>query len=267
MADPRATIYGDLHHGALQTLEGANAASARAILQLLFARFRPDSVLDVGCGLGTWLEAAKELGVADIQGIEGAWLDPKLARIPAERLRTLDLEKPFDLGRRFGLAISIEVAEHLSPEAAGAFVRSLVRHSDVVLFSGAIPFQGGDHHVNEQFPDYWGRFFGDHGYVPVDCIRPAIWNQTGILVWLRQNLVVFAREALARGTGPFAGAVPGPLSIVHPEVYRALAEQANDQLAEYNRLLGWLAEGKRLSATRNADGSLAIAVSDGPAPK
>jgi hypothetical protein len=101
----------------------------------------------------------------------------------------------------------------------------------------------------------------------VDCIRPAIWNQTGILVWLRQNLVVFVKETLARGTGPCAGAVPGPISIVHPEVYRALAEQANDQLAEYNRLLGWLAEGKRLSATRNADGSLAIAVSGGPAPK
>jgi SAM-dependent methyltransferase len=267
VADPRATIYGDLHQGALQTLEGANAASARAILQLLFSRFRPESILDVGCGLGTWLEAATQLGVADIQGIEGAWLDPKLARIPAERIRTLDLEKPFDLGRRFGLAVSIEVAEHLSPAAAGAFVRSLTQHSDVVLFSGAIPFQGGDHHVNEQFPDYWGRFFADHGYVPVDCIRPAIWRSTSILVWLRQNLVVFAKEALTCGAGPFAGAMPGPLSIVHPEVYRSLAEQANEQLAEYNRMLGWLAEGKRLSATRNADGSLAITVADGPVPR
>src|SRR5689334_15431562 len=97
--DERASIYDDLHHGQLLGEEDANRHSARTILSGLFARYRPGSVLDVGCGIGTWLATARELGVADVFGIEGQWLDPKLARIPAELIAVRDLEKGFDLGR------------------------------------------------------------------------------------------------------------------------------------------------------------------------
>src|SRR5262249_49881456 len=132
-----------------------------------------------------------------------------------------DLEQPFDLGRRFDLAISLEVAEHLSAAAAAGVVASLARHADVVLFSAAIPFQGGHHHVNEQFLDYWGRLFEAHAYQAVDCLRCLIWNNPAVLWWLRQNIVVFVKQELATGQGPFAGLVQGrgPLSIVHPDVY------------------------------------------------
>src|SRR6185436_8445732 len=144
--DPRHSMYEELHQHVLPATDAANRESAKLILSRLFERYRPKSVLDVGCGLGTWLDVARELGVGEIAGVDGPWLDPKLAKVPASNLRTVDLERPFDLGRRFGLAMSLEVAEHLSPAAAEAFVDSLVRHADVVLFSAAIPSQGGTHH-------------------------------------------------------------------------------------------------------------------------
>jgi SAM-dependent methyltransferase len=267
VTDERIAVYEGLHHGTLQSLEGANGASARIILSNLFERYRPKSVLDVGCGIGTWLEVAAELGVQEVIGVEGQWLDRDLARIPRERIVTHDLERPFDLQRRFDLAICLEVGEHLSHEAAPAFVESLVRHSDAVLFSAAIPLQGGDHHVNEQFPDYWQQLFGERGYVAVDAIRPLIWYSTEVLIWLRQNVVLFVKEELASGRGPFGGPpIAGPLSIVHPEVYASLAASAKKQLEDYNAMLEALSAGKVLSGRRNQDGSVSITISDHPAP-
>jgi len=231
----------------------------------LFEHYRPRSIVDIGCGIGTWLAVAGELGVKDITGVEGNWLDPALARIPPERIRTVDLEQPFDLGKRFDLAICLEVAEHLSPHAAPGFVQSLTRHADVVLFSAAIPFQGGDHHVNEQFPDYWDGLFSGRGYMALDIVRPQVWYASDVLVWLRQNTLVFAAEALTAKGGPFAGlASGGPLSLVHPEVFASLATQTQEALAEHNRMLALLSSGKTLSAVKNDDGTLSITVSPEP---
>jgi SAM-dependent methyltransferase len=240
--DPRPAIYRDLHRNQLRRQEEANRHSARVVLAELFRRFVPRSVLDVGCGLGTWLEVARGLGVGNVLGIEGEWLDRDLARLPPEQILALDLEHPFDLGRRFDLVVCLEVAEHLPERAAESFVASLVRHADVVLFSAAIPFQGGRHHVNEQFPEYWARLFARHGCRPLDFLRPALWHDSSVLWYLRQNSLVFAREELATGAGPFAGlALPAaPPALVHPDLYLMKLEHARSVAGEHDKLLAVL---------------------------
>ena len=258
--DRRSSIYDDLHHNQILQQEEANRYSARVILSRLFGRFRPKSVLDVGCGIGTWLATALDLGVADVVGIEGDWLDRKLARIPEHLITTFDLERKFDLGRTFDLVICLEVAEHLSAASATQFVKSLTDHARVILFSAAIPFQGGHHHVNEQFPDYWSNLFRASGYQAVDFIRQSIWDDSSVLWWLRQNVLVFAEQEMATGDGPFAGAAEGagPLSIVHPEVYMARLRSAQSVIEEHNRLLELLGSGKPISVERGPHGELKI---------
>jgi len=226
--DCRAEVYRDLHDGQLAREEGRNRVSARRILHLLFNYARPNSVLDVGCGLGTWLHVALELGVKVVQGIEGMWLDRSLLQIDPVLITALDLEHGFDLNRRFDLAICLEVAEHLPPSAAGTLVGSLAAHSDLVLFSAAIPHQGGHHHVNEQFPTYWVRRFAEHGFTPVDMIRPRIWDEPNVHWWLRQNTLLFAHDRVLT-TNPALGAeraAERPLDVVHPEVYLARIRNA-----------------------------------------
>ena len=63
-----------------------------------------------------------------------------------------DLAQPLQIDRRFDLALSLEVAEHLPPECGSEFVQTLTDLSSVILFSAAIPFQGGTDHLNEQWP-------------------------------------------------------------------------------------------------------------------
>ena len=71
---------------------------------------------------------------------------------------------------------------------------NLTSFSDVILFSAAIPGQGGTHHVNEQWPSYWIEKFAARGYVPVDCIRPFIWADSSIRTDYRQNLIMCVKK-------------------------------------------------------------------------
>ena len=116
------------------------------------------SVVDFGCGAGTWLKAAEQLGVHDILGLDFGDNSRQLM-IRQDQFMRQDLTVPIHLGRKFDLVMSTEVAEHLSSDAAEDFIQSLCRHGDIVLFSAAIPGQGGTHHVNEQYPSYWINIF------------------------------------------------------------------------------------------------------------
>ncbi len=133
-----------------------------AVLETVLARFHPRSVLDVGCGTGGSLAFFVERGL-DAMGVEGSAL--AISRNPnAGRVQRHDLEIPLDLGRRFDLVWSFEVAEHLRPEKAGTFLDTLTRHSDLVVMSAAPKGQGGDGHFNEQPPEYWIDLMAARGY-------------------------------------------------------------------------------------------------------
>lgn len=207
--------------------EGARR-SARVVVPLILELVHPESVVDVGCGVGAWLAVFRECGVMDIAGLDGTDLDPGLLQIPADRFRVADLTRPLRLERRFDLAISLEVAEHLPPECAEGLVESLTRMAPVVMFSAAIPGQGGTHHVNEQWPDYWAALFGNRDYVALDCVRRKIWDDENVEYWYAQNTLVFvARSRLEQY--PRLRAEHGSsraLSVVHPRKYRALMDWA-----------------------------------------
>lgn len=184
---------------------------------------RPASVVDIGCGLGEWLAAFQEYGVDDILGIDGDYIDRRMLYIPQENFKTFDLNKPFMLSRTFDLAICLEVAEHIEPENATGFIGSLTRLAPVVLFSAAIPLQGGTHHVNEQWPDYWVQKFRAWGFVPVDAIRKRIWSNPDIRIFYRQNAMFFCTEQVLANNSSLAKEFretnQDMLSIVHPEQY------------------------------------------------
>jgi len=169
----------------------------------------------------------------------------------------LDLERRFDLGRRFDLAICLEVAEHLSPAAADPLVDSLTSHADVVLFSAAIPFQGGHHHVNEQFPDYWAERFARRGFCVIDCLRPRIWNDAEILWWLRQNVLVFAHERAVAANRKLQREIEvnRRLRVVHPDCYSGRMQLAHNLANDYQRMLATVGHGGVFQVTPQGDGT------------
>lgn len=211
-------LYRELHATQLERQLDATHYSARRVLDIVTAQRRITSILDVGCGLGGWLSAAAEKGIARRRGLEGHWLERERAR-EAVHIDTIDLEQSFDLRERFDLVLAIEVAEHLPEQSAEDFVRSLVRHGDLIVFSAAIPCQGGHGHVNEQPLSYWVREFAALGYYLIDAFRGYLWDDAGVLLWVKQNAVAFARD-------PKALAPARPLvDVVHPHLFETSARQ------------------------------------------
>lgn len=174
----------------------------------LFASL-PRSLVDVGCGSGTWCQAfADRFAPADVRGIDGAYVDRSRLVIDPGDFLAHDLRQPLLIDRRFGLAMSLEVGEHLPPEAGPELILTLVGYADHVLFSAAVPGQGGEYHVNERPLEYWRGLFRAHGYVAVDCLRPALHRNLQVEPWYRYNSILYVRiDRIADLPEAFASAI------------------------------------------------------------
>lgn len=194
--------------------------SAKTILGQLFEHYRPASILDVGCGIGTWLRAASELGIADLQGIDGDHVEKSSLLIDERFFRPTDLRDPFELDRRFELTVSVEVAEHLPYDRGPSFVRDVVATTDIILFSAAAPYQGGRGHFNEQWPEYWAILFRSYGFDCFDPFRDSVWDNEGVEPWYAQNAFLFIKQGHPLQE-KFERHRSGrrPLSRIHPQIY------------------------------------------------
>lgn len=186
--------------------------AGREMMKFIIEECSPRSLLDVGCGPGTWLRAARELEVVDLMGIDGT--DSFLKENPSLKdiFKQVDLADPLSLGRKFDVVICLEVAEHLPEESAKNLIKILTDHADFIYFSAACPNQPGQHHVNCQWPSFWQQLFNEMGYLCEDRIRWQFWDNLKIEPWYRQNIFV-ARKSLA-----LAGSEPRLFSVLHPEM-------------------------------------------------
>jgi SAM-dependent methyltransferase len=219
------------------------SASAHVIIPLLKSMIEVGSVLDVGCGDGRWLACFQSSGVSTICGVDGAWTDQTRLLISKHDFKVQDLSKPFDIGQRFDLAMSLEVAEHVASEFSQQFIENLTRHSDTVLFGAAIPFQGGFRHINERWPSYWVNLFDSQGYKCFDPVRSQIWSREDVSVWYRQNMLLYVKrerhdlKSRIRNYLDSNRVNEMPIDVVHPERYQAIASYSQIALKPLMRKL------------------------------
>lgn len=191
-----------------------NTNSATVILPFLISEFKIKSIIDIGCGIGTWLAVAKGKGINDFIGIDGAYVDKKLLHIEAENFKEQDLSQPFDLKRKFDIAFCLEVGEHIEESKADILIDSITRHADLILFSAAIPGQQGDGHINEQWVDYWIEKFARHNFLFYDVMRPHFWNNPNVEWWYKQNMFIVAKQgSLPLTTNPTIN------QYIHPDLF------------------------------------------------
>lgn len=205
--------------GYYQAIQEDSAASAREGVPLILRLFPAKTVVDVGCGPATWARAYADAG-CDVLGIDGFQVRTDQLLIPAGKFERRDLSQPFEIGRRFDLVHCVEVAEHLPGGRADGFVADLTALGDVILFSAAVPGQGGTHHVNEQWPSYWIPKFAARGYTALDCLRPLLWDNPKVAYWYAQNLFAFVRTPrLPEFAAAQAAHRAWATDVVHPRAF------------------------------------------------
>lgn len=197
----------------IHTEEIHNTKAADVIVPIISQLFSPKSVLDVGCGLGTWLKVFREKhNLNDILGLDGSYLDRSKLVINDSLFLEYDLRNKINLDRKFDVVLCLEVAEHIPEKFSGILIESLCNHSDTIVFSAAIPGQGGQNHVNEQWPEYWEKKFNSLGFKKSDLIRPFIWENSNVDIWYKQNIFVYSKNII------YAQAEP-KIAVIHPELW------------------------------------------------
>lgn len=220
MAAPGSKLYDT---GFYQSQSDLSLQSARKIVPFVMDMLDVSSVCDLGCGVGTWLRAFHERGVKDIYGVDGAYVNVEQLHVPRSAFRPHDLSQTLMLGRSFDLACSLEVAEHLPVSAAHVMVENLCRLAPFVIFSAAVPGQGGTGHINEQWPEFWRSRFATSGFDLVDCFRERFWNDPDVAPWYAQNLFLYVRRdrypGFVQARPEFARPASFPLDAIHPRLF------------------------------------------------
>jgi SAM-dependent methyltransferase len=193
--------------------------SARVVVPLVVERLHPASVVDVGCGSAAWLKVFGEHGVTDVVGVDGPYVQRDALRIDPEAFVPHDLAKPFELGRSFDLAISLEAAHYLAAERAPVLVESIAKLAPAVLFGAAVPQQTGGPGRNHQWPGWWAELFAVHGFRAADWLRPLVWEDERVDWWYAQNTILYLRDG---------GAGERILPLVHPGLAGELAHPGDE---------------------------------------
>jgi SAM-dependent methyltransferase len=199
--------------------------SAREVVPYLIDLLQPKSVVDVGCGTGAWLSVFREHDIEDVFGIDGDYVDRHSLLIPHGQFLAVDLRHQIPIARQFDLVLSLEVAEHIPASHTDIYLRHLESLGDVIAFSAAVPNQGGQGHVNEQWPEYWKELFEARGFILVDALRHRIWNNRNVERWYRQNLVLYVKKTRlvsdAALQKEYENSKDRVLSLIHPATYAA----------------------------------------------
>ena len=195
------------------------------------------SVVDFGCGTGTWLKVCQDIGCKDILGLDD-YANETLLEIPQANFLRKNIGEPIKLQKKYDLAISLEAAEHIALGFSENIVKNLVHASDVILFSAALPGQGGTNHVNEQPPNFWAEEFNRHNFLQYDFLRSLIWEENEVAWWYKQNIFLYINENSQKNIDiPALGNDLSFKHIVHPDCLNSRIQELDLDNASIKNLL------------------------------
>jgi SAM-dependent methyltransferase len=151
---------------------------------------KPQKVLDVGCGPGMHVDSLRHLGV-------NAWGYDIDDRVQGKN--GLIQTSIFDINETGDLVMCIEVAEHIPSELNDKIVSSIVNmldHRGILIWTAAIPGQGGVGHINCQPKSFGYEKFTNAGLLPMNDLTNHMLTyvrQGYHMGWFTQNAQCFMK--------------------------------------------------------------------------
>ena len=166
---------------------------ARELGKVLVSMYAPKSVIDIGCNRGIYLEGFQSAG-CEVLGIDSDEQALSKAKVPTIRLDITNGLNP----KKYDLALCLEVLEHIEEAKSDKVISNICKGADTVVFSAALPGQGGDGHINCQQKAHWIEKFKANGYSQdieeTNFIIRDMKSKPGTMGWLLNNVMVFRRN-------------------------------------------------------------------------
>lgn len=185
-------IYSDKFFRENVKISGDNS---KECVDVILEFFKPNSVVDFGCGPGVYLKEFEERGIK-ILGIDGSIYSKNNSVIDKAKIIIKDFRKEINLNKKFDMAICFEVAEHMEKKFSGMLVKNITQCGDIIIFTAAKIGQGGMDHINEQNPEFWINIFNENGFIFKKKISEEMkkrMREKNVVWWIPENLMVFKR--------------------------------------------------------------------------
>lgn len=167
------------------------------LADIIFKRFQPKRVIDLGCGTMSFANRMSELGVKRVVGVDGSKFNKEFAG--GAKYLAHNLAEPFPESRKFDLVTSWDVFEHLPESAEPVIAKTVRRLSSKWLIVSIDPSSWGRHHLNCKPTGHWRKLFEKAGFVFKKSLTKKL--QKEILAdsritshWYARNLSVFRRK-------------------------------------------------------------------------
>ena len=168
--------------------------------EYLYNELKPNSVLDLGCGVGSYLEGFFNDGCTYLLGIElnfnkaKKYIVNNIYPFVIEGDITIDL----DLSCKFDCVISFEVGEHIEPDGTDIFIDNLTLYSNkYIILTAAPPGQRGTGHINLRSRDFWIKSIVSKGFsYRKDLVKRyrVAWKKFNVEKYIINNLMIFEKE-------------------------------------------------------------------------
>lgn len=167
-------------------------------------RFQPNSVVDFGCGIGSYLESCYFNGVEKFKGFDigGEYAKRFTPDFLHKHIEYIDCTTPIECGT-FECVISFETIEHIEPSGTDMFIQNMVNATDKalgrILFTGAPPEQDGCGHINCHDKQYWIDKFAEHKFFVNEDMNEKVrlgWKQldVGCPDYILDNLLILQHK-------------------------------------------------------------------------
>lgn len=170
------------------------SAQAKALGEILIKLYRPNSVVDIGCGTGLYLSQFKCIQYGF--DISPDAFDPEVIQVERGLVDIRDLTQPMNVNIKSDLAICLEVVEHIGSENADILIENISKWSDTIVMTAAPPGQAGLNHVNCQPMSYWEEKMAKYGFKRDYHDEYQVVSHvaaTPHTVWIIRNLMIFKK--------------------------------------------------------------------------
>ena len=174
-----------------ESIENEEQPQAVRLGEYIKAHVPCSKFLDFGCSSGIYVRELEN----HVETLGFEFSEEAVKRAVSAKVTRCDLTLPIDLQKTEStLGLCLEVLEHIDDSSWRPVLENITKLCDRVIFSAAIPGQGGIGHINcRPKLDWIRRFHGLGWVVDLDHTHHMLTHMLNgyHMGWFRQNVVVF----------------------------------------------------------------------------
>lgn len=159
--------------------------------------YKPNSVIDYGCGIGAYLESSLNKGITNIKGFDigGEYVKKYTEKSIQPFIEYLDCTKPVNT-EKYECVISLETGEHIETKYSEQFIKNIVNSTQKkgnIIYSAAQPGQPGTGHINCQPKEFWIKIFNSFNFFVDEKLTNKVssnWSSLGAPNYITNNLII-----------------------------------------------------------------------------